>query len=197
MNLPIEPALVCSSDTAEMPDQSTAVARLRDLLDTAFDACVEEPEPPRCAAFGTAVRTALAAALADPALVSLEQRTGSPDTYRRHLIAADPCGRYTVAALVWLPGQASAVHAHHTWCGVAVLDGELTESLFAWDEAAGRALSRGQRVHAAGAVTYASAGRQAIHRLANVGTRPAVSLHVYGVPAGHLATHVNDVLAHV
>ncbi len=62
------------------------------------------------------------------------QREGSSENYRRHLLAADPHGRYAIAALVWQPHQASPVHAHHTWCGYAVIDGALSETVFEWNE---------------------------------------------------------------
>ncbi|WP_310630971.1 cysteine dioxygenase family protein [Paraburkholderia sp.] len=198
MNAPFHPALLETAHAA-------AVARLCGALDGVFDACAlahrghenADDDPSRCAAFGQGVRFALAQALADPALVLPAQRVGGADRYRRHLIAADPRGRYAVATLVWQPGQASPVHAHHAWCGYAVLDGTLTETLYGWDEARGVAEFR--RAHqrtagTSGAMAFGGPGRANVHRVANESATQTVSLHVYGVAGEQIATHVNDVL---
>jgi predicted metal-dependent enzyme (double-stranded beta helix superfamily) len=45
-----------------------------------------------------------------------------------------------------------------------------------------------------GALSHAPAGG-AIHRVANLGTEIAISIHVYGVPYDRLGHDVNDVRA--
>ncbi|CAG9246448.1 putative Cysteine dioxygenase [Paraburkholderia unamae] len=192
MNAPAELALLAAVHTAEQ--HAAAVARLCAALDAAFEACATPHDPSRCARFARGVREALAHALADPALVTPAQREGAADTYRRHLIATDGRGRYTVAALVWQPGNASPIHAHHTWCGYAVLDGTLTETLYAWDETRQGASVVRSHARAGGAVAFGGPGRANIHRLANGSDKEAVSLHIYGVPGERISTHVNDVL---
>lgn len=166
-------------------ESAAALARLRDALDFAFAAT------PGGAEFARRMRAALAEAAAEDTLLTPAQREGSASRYQRHLVIADPQGRYAAAALVWLPGQASPVHGHQTWCGYAVLDGQLEETLYAWDDAAGCAVVSRTHAREAGAVSYVGAGLGGIHRLGNVGTRPAVSLHVYGVAGEHIASHVN------
>ncbi|WP_322032943.1 cysteine dioxygenase family protein [Paraburkholderia sp. J76] len=192
MNAPAELALLSAVHTAEQ--HAAAVARFTAALDAAFDACATPDDPSRCARFARSLRAALTHALADPALVTSAQREGCADTYRRHVIATDSRGRYTVAALVWQPGHASPIHAHHTWCGYAVLDGTLTETLYAWDEARQGADVVRSHPRASGAVAFGGRGRAGIHRLSNGSGAQAVSLHVYGVAAEHIATQVNDVL---
>ena len=192
MNAPAELALLSAVHTAEQ--HAAAVARFTAALDAAFDACATPGDPSRCARFARGMRAALTRALADPALVTHAQREGNADTYRRHVIAADCRGRYTVAALVWQPGHASPIHAHHTWCGYAVLDGTLTETLYAWDEARQGADVVRSHPRASGAVSFGGRGRAGVHRLSNGSDVQAVSLHVYGVAAEHIATQVNDVL---
>ncbi len=192
MNCPAEPTLFQAEPANQ--DHAAAVGRLRAALDTAFDACATPADPSRCPAFARALRAALGAALAEPTLVTASAREGSPGTYRRHLIAVDPRGRYTAAALVWQPGQASPVHAHHTWCGYAVLEGALTETLYAWDEAHGHAVAAGAQPRAPGAMSFGGRGRGGIHRLSNDSGATAISLHIYGVSAAQIGTHVNDVL---
>jgi predicted metal-dependent enzyme (double-stranded beta helix superfamily) len=192
MNFPAEPILFDATCIAM--DHVAAVNRLQAALDSAFDACATPAAPSRCPRFASALRAALAHALTEPGLVTAAEREGSPETYRRHLIVADPQGRYTVAALVWQPGHASPVHAHHTWCGYAVLEGTLTETLYAWDETRGGVDAVRSHPRAPGAVSFVGPGRQAIHRLSNESATAAVSLHVYGVPVSQIGTHVNDVL---
>ena len=48
-----------------------------------------------------------------------------------------------------------------------------------------------QREAAADRDHHAAAGLDQIHKLGNPGTRPAISIHVYGVERDRIATHVN------
>jgi len=172
----------------------SALERLCRALDTAFDLSADALEPSHRASFAKGVRAALAEAAADPTLLTNAQREGAEACYRRHLLAADPHGRYAIAALVWMPGQASPIHAHHTWCGYAVIDGTLTETVFDWDAAADCAVPVRKQPRDAGAVSFTRAGRTGIHRLGNSSDAPAVSLHIYGVAGEQISTHVNDIL---
>ncbi len=175
----------------------TAIDRLCRSLDMAFgspERCVSHIEPSHEAGFARAVRAALAEAIADDTLLGATHREGSPDCYRRHLLAADPLGRYAVAALVWMPGQMSPVHAHHTWCGYAVIEGALTETVFEWSEAGQCASEVRTHPRERDAVSFTRAGKTGIHQLGNRGGARAVSLHVYGVQGEQIATHVNDIL---
>jgi len=179
-------------------EAAAALARLNGALDRAFAVVPggTDPSDSQCAAtFARLMRAALSQAVAEDVLLTPAQREGAVNAYRRHLLIADRHGRYAAAALVWQPGQASPVHGHHTWCGYAVLDGMLSETLYAWDETAGCAIPSRTQPRAAGAVSYVRAGLTAVHRLANTGTRPAVSLHVYGVSAEKIATHVNRLVS--
>lgn len=188
-----------SAQGAAVPDASAACAvdRLRQALDEAFATVESGADPAHCACpeFARRVRAALTEAAAEDALLTPAQREGAVGGYRRHLLVADPRGRYAAAALVWQPGQASPVHAHHTWCGYAVLDGVLNETVYAWNEDARCAAPSRIRPREAGAVSYVRAGLTAIHRLSNDGARPAVSLHIYGVSSEQFATHVNRLVS--
>ncbi|SMG27598.1 cysteine dioxygenase family protein [Paraburkholderia susongensis] len=172
----------------------TPLERLCDTLDAMFEACAKFPEPSHSAFFARSMRLALAEAAADPALLTPAQREGSPENYRRHLLAADPRERYAIAALVWQPGHASPVHAHHTWCGYAVLEGTLSETIFEWDGAQHCASAMRSQARKRGAVSFVRSGRGAIHRLGNNGNAPAISLHIYGVAGARISTHVNDIV---
>jgi predicted metal-dependent enzyme (double-stranded beta helix superfamily) len=191
-------AAPCALKDANYPvlvtQTNMALERLCDELDTAFRVCEHAAEPSHTAAFAHRVRTALTQAAADPTLLTAAQREGASECYRRHLLAADPHGRYALVSLVWQPGQVSPVHAHHTWCGYAVIDGTLTETVYSWDEAAGCASETRTHPRHCGAVSYTRAGTTGIHRLGNRSATPAISLHLYGVPGSHIATHVNDLV---
>jgi predicted metal-dependent enzyme (double-stranded beta helix superfamily) len=170
------------------------LARLCDALDAAFEQSADAADPSLRATFSFSVRAALAEAAADPALLAPSQREGSAESYRRHLLAADPRGRYAIAALVWMPGQASPVHAHQTWCGYAVLNGTLSETVYDWNESQQLAAETRKHPRASGAVSFVRGGRGGIHQLGNASDAPAVSLHVYGVEGSKIGTHVNDLL---
>ncbi len=140
------------------------------------------------------VVAALQDAAANPVLLSADQRLACPDRYARHVLYGDPQGRFTILALVWSGGQFSPVHAHHTWCAYAVHHGTLTETLFRFDTATAQAIPLRTETRHAGYGCFAPSGLEQIHRLGNAGLRPAISIHVYGVDAGAVCSHVNRVL---
>ena len=178
-----------SARAAEASAAGAALAGFAARVDLAFAADARET---RTAVDGDALLTALQWALAHPELVPPDARSGCAERYARHLLYADPRRRYTVVSLVWQPGQFSPAHGHHTWCGYAVLDGELVETQYAWDagDRRARAVRRVPRA-TGGAPSFVTAGVGGIHRLGNASRQTAVSLHIYGVDVRHVATHVN------
>lgn len=183
-----------ANETPPRALRTAPLAHLCETLDAMFEACVKFPEPSDSTFFARSMRIALAEAAANPDLLTSAQREGSTENYRRHLLAADPHGRYAIAALVWLPHQASPVHAHHTWCGYAVVDGTLSETVFEWNGAQHCASATRSQARNTGAVSFVRGGRGGIHRLGNCSDAPAVSLHIYGVAGAQIATHVNDIV---
>ena len=119
----------------------------------------------------------------------------SLQSYTRHILYADPLGRFTVVALRWDPLQGSPVHAHFTWCAYKVLRGELTESHFEWDRSAKQAYLFNRVARTAGQSVNGHGGMDFIHRLSNESEQTAVSIHVYGVDAARIGTHVNRMVA--
>lgn len=152
-------------------------------------ACEGEPErkPYRVVA-------ALQAAAADPDLLTAGQRAACADSYARHVLYADPQGRFTVVALVWITGQFSPVHAHDAWCAYAVRNGDLAETLFRFDTTTGQAVPERTEIRRVGYGCFARSGFEQIHRLGNACLEPAVSIHVYGVDSARVCSHVNRVL---
>jgi len=125
-------------------------------------------------------------ALAQPAWLRPEHRVGDPNAYMRHVLYVDPDGDFVITAITWLPGQVSPVHGHHVWCAFGVAEGELTEEQFDPQLAVLKTAR-----YRAGEVAEPSQ----IHRVANRGRTPLVSLHLYGVSAERLTTGINRIYA--
>jgi predicted metal-dependent enzyme (double-stranded beta helix superfamily) len=181
-----EAAVAISPAFAVGVPQGTALDRLAAEITAAHDGA-----PARMA---QRVVTALQNAAADPILLTADQHVACPDRYARHVLYADPQGRFTVLALVWAAGQFSPVHAHHTWCAYAVHHGDLSETLFQFDNASEQAVPLRTETRRAGYGCFARSGLEQIHRLGNAGLEPAISIHVYGVEAAQVCSHVNRVL---
>jgi predicted metal-dependent enzyme (double-stranded beta helix superfamily) len=128
--------------------------------------------------------------LPDPAdLLPAQLRHGDPACYQSHLLHAEPDGSFSVAAMVWLPGQETMIHDHVAWCVTAVLQGREYEEIFALADG-GRALTLAARnVNPAGSVSgFAPPGD--IHRVRNTGDTVAISMHVYGADISRLGNSI-------
>jgi 3-mercaptopropionate dioxygenase len=128
--------------------------------------------------------------LADPAAVlSARLRRGDPACYQSHLLYAEPDGSFSIAAMVWLPGQETVIHDHVAWCVTGVLQGREYEEVFALADD-GRALEIVARnVNPAGTASgFAPPGD--IHRVRNTGTGVAISMHVYGADISRLGNSI-------
>jgi predicted metal-dependent enzyme (double-stranded beta helix superfamily) len=163
------------------------MAQPLERLVSSLDAAADAPPEDRAGAVAAALREAMA----DRGWLQADQLKTCTAQYARHLLHADPRGRYTVVSLVWDRGQHSPVHAHHTWCGVGVYSGEIEETFFAEQDRSVvplRSIRRGP-----GTVSF-DAGGTGVHRIANPDGGVAVSIHVYGIAAAEVATGVNRVL---
>jgi predicted metal-dependent enzyme (double-stranded beta helix superfamily) len=117
----------------------------------------------------------------------------NPQRYCRHLLHNNPVAGYAVIAIVWTPGQMSPVHAHRTWCAFGVHRGWLAETYFSRDGQT--VLPHACTSRAPGTTGHAAADPNEVHRLANLGTEDAISIHVYGVAFDDFGTGVNEVYA--
>ncbi len=112
-------------------------------------------------------------------------REASADSYRRHLLHRDPQNRFIVLSLVWMPGQATPIHDHSCWGVMGVLDNSLEEIGYDRLDDGSRAdfaelkQSRGADV-GRGSVAYLLPPYEEIHRIANVSSKPTISIHIYG-----------------
>ena len=134
------------------------------------------------------VVSALRGRLPGPAAVlAARLRDGNPDRYQSHLLHAEPDGSFSIAAMVWRPGQETVIHDHVAWCVTGVLQGQEHEEVFAL-AGGGSALTLAARnVNPAGSVSgFAPPGD--IHRVRNTGDGVAISLHVYGADISRLGS---------
>jgi predicted metal-dependent enzyme (double-stranded beta helix superfamily) len=134
-------------------------------------------------------------AVTEPGFLRGLHFAGSPERYTRHLVYAGP--GFTVLALVWLPGQMSPIHAHRSWCALAVRHGTLVETCFTRDEAGANAKAvlrlDACRQLRPGMVSHEAGDDEHYHRIANVGVETAVSIHVYGVDYDRLGHGLNRI----
>lgn len=124
-------------------------------------------------------------------LLSDTSYPSSPERYVRHLLYAGE--QHSVLALVWRPGQMSPVHGHRSWCALGVHHGSMTETSFV--QGPHGPVPSGCRQHGVGGISHSPADPDVIHRLSNLGTETAVSIHVYGAAFDRLGEEVNHVWA--
>ena len=118
-----------------------------------------------------------------------KQLNGDASGYRSYSLHTELDGSFSVVALVWRPGQATAIHDHVTWCVFGVIQGVEYEELFTLDEERGCLVETGTKVNEAGEVSgFAPPGD--IHRFRNVGDSTAISLHIYGTDLGRIGSSV-------
>jgi 3-mercaptopropionate dioxygenase len=65
-------------------------------------------------------------------MLTAGQLRGDPTGYQTHLVHAEPDGSFSIAMMVWLPGQQTPVHDHVTWCVTGVIKGAEYEEIFGW-----------------------------------------------------------------
>ena len=160
---------------------------LQRLID-GLDAAVSGPDD----ALAREVTAALRDAATQDEWIPPERRRANHDQYARHVLYGDPAGRFSILSIVWGPGQMSPIHAHHTWCGVAVYRGTLTETFFQ-HSAPGALPVPFEAVARAPHTLSFDRPLTAIHRIANEGTDLAISIHVYGVSRERITTGVNRI----
>jgi predicted metal-dependent enzyme (double-stranded beta helix superfamily) len=143
----------------------------------------------------SSVVTALRGQLRGPGLrsaglLSREQLAGDPSGYQTYLVHAEPDGSFSIVVMVWLPGQATPVHDHLSWCCTAVLQGTEYEEVYA---VRGDHLEvTARNANPVGTVSgFAPPGD--VHLVRNIGDTVAVSMHVYGTDIARVGSSVRRV----
>jgi 3-mercaptopropionate dioxygenase len=161
--------------------QTRPAGRLLELaagVRIAVDARADWPETARL------VADQLRAHLPTPAVLTAEQRAGSPDGYRSHTLHVEPDGSFSIIGVVWRPGQLTRIHDHMSWCAFGVIQGVEHEELFDPDL---NLVGRNDN-HVGDVSGFAPPGD--IHRVHNTGDETAISIHVYGTDVTRIGSSV-------
>jgi predicted metal-dependent enzyme (double-stranded beta helix superfamily) len=104
----------------------------------------------------------------------------------------EPDGSFSIAVMVWRPGQVTPIHDHVSWCVTGVLQGLEYEEIFGLGPDGGTLSELIRRENAPGTVAgFAPPGD--IHRVSNSGDGIAVSMHVYGADLARLGSSIRRV----
>jgi predicted metal-dependent enzyme (double-stranded beta helix superfamily) len=107
-----------------------------------------------------------------------------PGRYRRHQAVTDDEYGFTVVVLLWEPGAVTAIHDHATWCVFGMLEGDLEVTNYRVtedpDDAPLVLEETDRETLLSGLLGDNKLATKEVHRVRNVGTERAVSLHVYG-----------------
>jgi predicted metal-dependent enzyme (double-stranded beta helix superfamily) len=118
-----------------------------------------------------------------------EQQRGDVTSFESHALHTEPDGTFSIVALVWRPGQTTPIHDHVTWCVYGVLQGVEYEEIFTLDESDDCLVEAGKSANWVGDVSgFAPPGD--IHRVRNVGSSVAISIHVYGTDVSRIGSSV-------
>ncbi|WP_283138400.1 cysteine dioxygenase family protein [Rhizohabitans arisaemae] len=114
-----------------------------------------------------------------------EERVGSPENYVQHVLHVEP--GFSIVALVWQPGQRTAVHDHISWCAFGVVQGTEYEIVYRLED--GYLVPIAAAANRTGEVSgFAPPGD--IHQVHNSGDTTAISIHVYGADIAKLGSSV-------
>ena len=117
------------------------------------------------------------------------------DRFAMNLIYMPEDKIFSVIGGVWNPGQTTPIHDHLTWALIGVYRGEERESLYRrLDDGSNPKFAKlemaSENINAKGHVTVL--GRAGIHRVDNVSSQPAWSVHIYGRDIGNTERHSYD-----
>jgi 3-mercaptopropionate dioxygenase len=136
-----------------------------------------------------AVAAGLEQLLAVDGWLAPEHQTGSPHSYRQHLLHVSRSRRLSVVALVWLPGQRTPIHDHVCWCVVGVYRGVEREIHYRLTER-GELVPVGAVEARAGHVEALVPPASNIHRVEAAGDEKTISIHVYGADIERLGSSI-------
>ena len=129
--------------------------------------------------------------LGRPGLLEPAQREADPAHYRQHILHVADDGSYSVVALVWLPGQATPIHDHVSWCVVGLHEGCEQEDHYE------RVVTAREEYLIATGISFNRVGTIAtlnppgdIHVVSNPGPGMAISLHIYGADVRKLGSSI-------
>lgn len=167
---------------------STLSPTLQYLINQLYDARPELSNPSETA---SRVATVLQPFLGNPTLLTPDQCKGNAAHYCQHILYVDPDDQFSIVALVWLPGQATPIHDHISWCVVGVRQGYEQEVKYRLVTTADgpSLLPIGMCRNLAGSVAALTPPGD-IHQVCNPGPDLAISLHIYGANIARLGSSI-------
>jgi predicted metal-dependent enzyme (double-stranded beta helix superfamily) len=166
---------------------SLVIRRFADRLATVAD------HSPDATTLATAAGELLEPVLSFDHVLETAEREPHPDRYRQHILHVDPHGRFSLVALVWLPGHSTPVHDHLAWCVTGVLTGRELEQRFGiMTDSTERTLlhETGTLVNDTGDISVLTHGPD-IHQVSCASAQPTISLHIYGADITRNGTSIN------
>jgi len=121
---------------------------------------------------------ALRGLLKDPELLR-QVPTDTLQRFSRILLFRDPVNRLGIWLLAWPPGFRTSIHRHHCSCAFGIYQGQLDEVLYGIGPGGDTVIEVERFTRLAGFVGGAPREHGLVHEMLNVGTAPAVSVHVY------------------
>jgi predicted metal-dependent enzyme (double-stranded beta helix superfamily) len=163
-------------------------ALLNDLIRRIDAVLAQEQDEKRLA---ERVGEALRPFLGRPGLLEPAEREADPVRYRQHVLHVADDGSYSVVALVWLPGQATSIHDHVSWCVVGLHEGCEQEDHYERIVTAREEylLATGTSFNRVGTIGTLNPPGD-IHVVSNPGPGLAISLHIYGADVRQLGSSI-------
>lgn len=130
-----------------------------------------------------AVAEAMKPLLSDPELLDDAHCLCQPETYRRHVLYADPGKRFTILSLIWRPGQVTPVHGHRAWGAVGVYEGCPNVALYdcpADENGERHPIEKSDVMCTPGDTAIVHAGWDDVHKIYNGTEERVITIHVYG-----------------
>ena len=138
------------------------------------------------------VATRLEPFLGNSDLLLPAQCEPDPVQYRQHILHVEPDGSFSIVSLCWLPGQATPIHDHVSWCVVGVHQGLELETSYRLDvdEDGNEILVESGQLSCVPGMTEALTPPGDIHKVENAGDELAISIHIYGADIGKLGSSI-------
>lgn len=121
--------------------------------------------------------------IAQPDLLSDEQRQAPADSYGRNRVFICPQDKFSVLAMIWPAGVTTPIHDHRDWCTLGVYEGVIEETYYhPLEDAADCTIAVPHKVvrHEPGAIGHMPVFAPNIHKIHNPTDEVAISIHVYG-----------------
>lgn len=129
------------------------------------------------------VATLMPDVLAQPDLLTAEQRSAPTDCYGRNPVFICPQDKFSVLAMIWPAGISTPIHDHRDWCTLGVYEGVIEETYYSPASDAPDCVTAVEQKmvrHQPGDIAHLPVDAPNIHKIHNPTDKAAISIHVYG-----------------